>query len=222
MNLEDSAHLYQRKGMASFIRYYFKKNMYWCLYYLWYWISNVHVKTMSGWSLIKLHVFVITFSEWVSSFVQELLHGTGTSDYWSYYYTWIFIFRLAEIILWFYMWNYSRNSLKFCFRLGLITILRNIFSLISIAGCPEAAIKNIYNAVKCGVTHGCTGIVACDWSGKAHLNSHVFSWPAYMLNLGLSWNSNCHQVWQTYQQIISVNNEWILCSNTAYPRGADL
>lgn len=63
----------------------------------------------------------------------------------------------------------------------------------SIAGCPEAAIKNIYNAVKCGVTHGCTGIVACDWSGKAHLNSHVFSWPAYMLNLGLSWNSNCHQ-----------------------------
>lgn len=95
----------------------------------------------------------------------------------------------------------------FCFRLGLITILRNIFSLISIAGCPEAAIKNIYNAVKCGVTHGCTGIVACDWSGKAHLNSHVFSWPAYMLNLGLSWNSNCHQVWQTYQQIISVNNE---------------
>lgn len=24
MNLEDSAHLYQRKGMASFIRYYLK------------------------------------------------------------------------------------------------------------------------------------------------------------------------------------------------------
>ncbi|XP_061172833.1 uncharacterized protein LOC133182124 [Saccostrea echinata] len=63
----------------------------------------------------------------------------------------------------------------------------------SIAGCPEAAIKNIYNAVKCGVTHGCTGIVACDWSGKGHLNSHLFSWPAYMLTSGLSWNSNCHQ-----------------------------
>lgn len=74
-----------------------------------------------------------------------------------------------------------RRSQKFCF-------------LRSIAGCPEAAIKNIYNAVKCGVTHGCTGIIVCDWSGKGHFNSHVFSWPAYMLNLGLSWNSNCHQV----------------------------
>lgn len=195
--------------------------MYRCLDYLWYWISNVHVKTMSGWSLIKL--FIITF------FRVGFFLCPGTSAWNRYIWLLIliymciyFIFRLVKIILWFYMWNYSRNFLKFCFRLGLIPILRNIFSLISIAGCPEAAIKNIYNAVKCGVTHGCTGIVACDWSGKAHLNSHVFSWPAYMLNLGLSWNSNCHQVWQTYQQIISVNNEWILCSNTAYPRGADL
>lgn len=112
------------------------------------------------------------------------------------------------------MWNYSRNSLKFCFLLGLITILRNIFSLISIAGCPEAAIKNIYNAVKCGVTHGCTGIVACDWSGKAHLNSHVFSWPAYMLTLGLSWNSNCHQVWQTFHKLfLLMMNEYTAMNN---------
>lgn len=109
MNLEDSAHLYQRKGMASFYQILFK-NMYWCLDYLWYWISNVHVKTMSGWSLIKL--FVITF------FRVGFFLCPGTSAWNRYIWLLIllymciyFIFRLAEIILWFYMWNYSRNFL---------------------------------------------------------------------------------------------------------------
>ncbi|XP_048734927.2 uncharacterized protein LOC125650577 [Ostrea edulis] len=80
----------------------------------------------------------------------------------------------------------------------------------SIAGCPEAAIKNIYNAVKCGVTHGCTGIVVCDWSGKGHLNSHTFSWPAYMLTVGLSWNSNCHQDF-LFSNLGELMNQHVFC-----------
>lgn len=62
----------------------------------------------------------------------------------------------------------------------------------SLAGCPEAAITNVYNAVKCAVVEGAIGITVCNWSGKGHITHLPFSWPGFLMGAGLSWNSNCH------------------------------
>ncbi|KAJ8308848.1 hypothetical protein KUTeg_013722 [Tegillarca granosa] len=61
----------------------------------------------------------------------------------------------------------------------------------SIAGCPEAAINNIYHAVKGGVSQGAIGVICCNWSGKGHLTHQPFSWTGYLVSAGLGWNSNC-------------------------------
>ena len=64
----------------------------------------------------------------------------------------------------------------------------------SFAGCPEAAINNIYQAAKCGVSQGALGLVTCNWSGRGHFTHQPFTWVGYMLGAGLGWNSSCHQV----------------------------
>ncbi|XP_052768844.1 uncharacterized protein LOC128209056 isoform X2 [Mya arenaria] len=62
----------------------------------------------------------------------------------------------------------------------------------SLAGCPEAAITNVYNAVKCATAEGAIGVIVCNWSGKGHLTHLPFSWPGFLMGAGLSWNSDCH------------------------------
>ncbi|CAG2189907.1 unnamed protein product [Mytilus edulis] len=63
----------------------------------------------------------------------------------------------------------------------------------SLAGCPEAAINNIFSAVKCGDAHGALGAIVCNWSGKGHLTHLPFAWPGILVLAGLAWNSDCHQ-----------------------------
>ncbi|KAL3874032.1 hypothetical protein ACJMK2_037101 [Sinanodonta woodiana] len=62
----------------------------------------------------------------------------------------------------------------------------------SIGGCPEAAVTNIYTAVKCATTDGGLGVVVSNWSGKSHLNHQPFCWPGFLVGAGLGWNSDCH------------------------------
>ncbi|KAL4238827.1 hypothetical protein ACF0H5_003534 [Mactra antiquata] len=62
----------------------------------------------------------------------------------------------------------------------------------SLAGCPEAAITNVYNAVKCATSDCSLGVVICNWSGKGHITHLPFCWPGFMMGAGLSWNSSCH------------------------------
>lgn len=75
--------------------------------------------------------------------------------------------------------------------------------LSSLSGCPEAAINNIYNAVKCGDAHGALGAVVCNWLGKGHLTHQSFAWPGFLVLAGLSWNSDCHQV---SSEVVHVHN----------------
>ncbi|XP_053390843.1 uncharacterized protein LOC128553692 [Mercenaria mercenaria] len=62
----------------------------------------------------------------------------------------------------------------------------------SLAGCPEAAITNVYNAVKCALSDGAIGIMVCNWSGKGHITHLPFCWPGFLMGAGLSWNADCH------------------------------
>ncbi|XP_041351474.1 uncharacterized protein LOC121370371 [Gigantopelta aegis] len=62
----------------------------------------------------------------------------------------------------------------------------------SLAGCPEAALKNIYNAIKSASTQGALGLVACNWTGRGHMTHLPFCWPGFLMAAGLSWNSDCH------------------------------
>ncbi|GFR59922.1 tankyrase-1 [Elysia marginata] len=65
----------------------------------------------------------------------------------------------------------------------------------SLAGCPEAAISNIFSAAT--TSEGVLGLVACDWTGKGHLNHQPFSWPGILAAAGLSWNNNTSMVFLT-------------------------
>ncbi|RUS72323.1 hypothetical protein EGW08_019915 [Elysia chlorotica] len=65
----------------------------------------------------------------------------------------------------------------------------------SLAGCPEAAISNIFSAAT--TSEGVLGLVVCDWTGKGHLNHQPFSWPGIMAAAGLGWNNNTDMVFLT-------------------------
>ncbi|XP_012944389.1 uncharacterized protein LOC101864485 [Aplysia californica] len=58
----------------------------------------------------------------------------------------------------------------------------------SLAGCPEAAVGNIFSAAM--NNEGALGMVVCDWTGKGHLNHQLFSWPGIITAAGLGWNKN--------------------------------
>ncbi|XP_060562168.1 uncharacterized protein LOC132721814 [Ruditapes philippinarum] len=62
----------------------------------------------------------------------------------------------------------------------------------SLAGCPEAALTNVYNAVKCAISDGAMGTIVCNWSGKGHITHLPFCWPGFLMGAGLSWNADCH------------------------------
>ncbi|XP_064621643.1 uncharacterized protein LOC135484263 isoform X2 [Lineus longissimus] len=62
----------------------------------------------------------------------------------------------------------------------------------SLAGCPEAAIGNIYNAVKAASSHNALGVSVCHWAGVGHMTHQPFSWPGLVISAGLSWNSTSH------------------------------
>lgn len=66
--------------------------------------------------------------------------------------------------------------------------------IVSLAGCPEAAVSNVFNGVRSAVDQGAVGVVVCDWSGKGHLTHQPFSWPAFLIGAGLAWNSDTHWV----------------------------
>ena len=65
---------------------------------------------------------------------------------------------------------------------------------LSLAGCPEAALGNIYGAVKAASSQGALGAVVCDWTGKGHLTHQPFAWPGFLMGAGLAWNTECHRV----------------------------
>lgn len=58
----------------------------------------------------------------------------------------------------------------------------------SLAGCPEAAISNIWNAVKHATAHGGLGMIASHWSGNSQVTHHPFIWPGLLTAAGLAWN----------------------------------
>ena len=68
------------------------------------------------------------------------------------------------------------------------------FSSFSLAGCPEAALKNIYNATRSANCQGALGLVACNWTGRGHMVHLPFCWPGFLVAAGLGWNSDCHWV----------------------------
>lgn len=79
----------------------------------------------------------------------------------------------------------------------------------SLAGCPEAAVTNIYNAIKCASTDGALGAIVCNWSGKGHVTHQPFCWPGFLMGAGLSWNSDCHYVRES--SLLCIFHEKICC-----------
>ena len=64
----------------------------------------------------------------------------------------------------------------------------------SLAGCPEAAITNIWNAVKQATAHGGLGLIISHWSGLSQVTHHPFIWPGMLTAAGLAWNPDITQV----------------------------
>ena len=75
--------------------------------------------------------------------------------------------------------------------------------IFSLAGCPEAAVTNVYNAMKCATSEGALGVLVCNWSGKGHITHLPFCWPGFLMGAGLSWNSDCH--WVIHATLIFLN-----------------
>jgi hypothetical protein len=74
--------------------------------------------------------------------------------------------------------------------------------ILSLAGCPEASICNIYRAVQAVGEQGSLGVIVAHWSGSYHLTPHPFSWPGFVVGSGLSWNPATHWV--------SVTEMWLM------------
>lgn len=64
----------------------------------------------------------------------------------------------------------------------------------SLAGCPEAAVYNIYNSVKCASSQSGLGLLVCNWTGRGYLTHLPFSWPGLLIAAGLAWNGDVHWV----------------------------
>lgn len=62
----------------------------------------------------------------------------------------------------------------------------------SLAGCPEAAVYNIYNSVKCASSQSGLGLLVCNWTGRGYLTHLPFSWPGLLIAAGLAWNGDVH------------------------------
>ncbi|XP_072155100.1 uncharacterized protein [Bemisia tabaci] len=62
----------------------------------------------------------------------------------------------------------------------------------SLAGCPEAAICNVYRAIQSTEINHTVGIIIAQWPGKFNLTPYLFSWPGFLVGAGLSWNANTH------------------------------
>ena len=97
-------------------------------------------------------------------------------------------------------WNrlvHISSQIGFCIYLyshGFVTYKKASVVFISLAGCPEAAINNIYGATQCAVSHGALGLVVANWTGFAHMTHHCFAWPGFITAAGLAWNSDVRPV----------------------------
>ncbi|XP_038071711.1 uncharacterized protein LOC119740462 isoform X2 [Patiria miniata] len=61
----------------------------------------------------------------------------------------------------------------------------------SIVGCPEAAIRNIHNAVlSAAASPNAVGLLLTDWSGTMQINQPTISFPGFATAGGLAWNKN--------------------------------
>ena len=68
-------------------------------------------------------------------------------------------------------------------------VLNTYICCFSLAGCPEAAVSNIYNAVQAAVSSGAVGVVVSHWSGIGHVTHYPMSLTGIITAAGLSWNS---------------------------------
>ena len=59
----------------------------------------------------------------------------------------------------------------------------------SLAGCPEAAVSNINNAIQAAVSSGAVGVTVSHWSGIGHVTHYPMSLTGILILAGLSWNS---------------------------------
>ncbi|XP_033626087.1 uncharacterized protein LOC117289186 isoform X2 [Asterias rubens] len=61
----------------------------------------------------------------------------------------------------------------------------------TISGCPEAMIRNVYNAVTAaGQSSNAIGLMVTDWSGSMFINQPTVSFPGFAVAGGLAWNKN--------------------------------
>ncbi|XP_029638897.1 uncharacterized protein LOC115214018 isoform X1 [Octopus sinensis] len=67
----------------------------------------------------------------------------------------------------------------------------------SLAGFPEAAVANIFNAAKCASTQSGLGLLVCHWAGSSFLTHSPFCWPGFVITAGLAWNKDIH--WEFLQ-----------------------
>ena len=58
------------------------------------------------------------------------------------------------------------------------------------AGCPEAAVTNIYTAMQTAMKHGALGLTVAHWAGVGHITHQTMSWPGLLTAAGLGWNAN--------------------------------
>ena len=64
----------------------------------------------------------------------------------------------------------------------------------SVAGCPEAALANIYSAAQSAVNHNALGMIVSHWSGLSHVTHFSLIWPAIVAAAGLAWNASVEKV----------------------------
>ena len=69
-------------------------------------------------------------------------------------------------------------------------LTRRHFLCYSVAGCPEAAVANIYSAMRAGIKHAALGLTVAHWAGVGHITHQTMAWPGLLAAAGLGWNAN--------------------------------
>lgn len=111
-------------------------------------------------------------------------------------------------------------DLSVCFKFFVTSFMsndcvyNNVCFVLSLAGCPEAALSNVLGAVQVASQTCVLGVIVALWSGPHHLTPYPFAWPGFVVAAGLSWNTSTHWVSIFYtlnKSIFMFINIWRFC-----------
>ena len=113
------------------------------------------------------------------------------------------------------MYIYQNHFASVDWAVSRLTIVYQVLSAVaSVAGCPEAALANIYSAAQSAVNHNALGMIVSHWSGLSHVTHFSLIWPAIVAAAGLAWNASVEKV--IFIVCLFFNNCLCFCFRSVY------